>query len=51
LSISIGAACYQPELPCSIDELLAQADTLMYKQKGEKRRFIVENGGTVCLDA
>ncbi len=40
LSISTGAACYQPEQPCSIDELLARADKLMYKQKGEKRRYI-----------
>ncbi len=51
LSISIGAAFYQPDQPCSIDELLAQADRLMYKQKGEKRRSIVENGGTVSSDA
>lgn len=51
LSISIGAACYLPDQPCSIDELLARADTLMYKQKGEKRRCIVENGGTVYSEA
>ncbi len=51
LSISVGFACYQPDQPCSIDELLAQADRLMYKQKGEKRRYIVENGGTVCSDS
>ena len=40
LSISTGAACYQPDQPCSIDELLARADKLMYKQKGEKRQYI-----------
>lgn len=51
LSISVGAACYQPDQPCSINELLAQADRLMYKQKGEKRRYIVENGGTVYSDS
>ena len=51
LSISIGAACYRPDQPCSIDELLAEADILMYKQKGEKRRCIVENGGTVYSEA
>ncbi len=33
LSFSIGIACYDPETPCSIDELLAQADRLMYQQK------------------
>jgi diguanylate cyclase (GGDEF)-like protein/PAS domain S-box-containing protein len=47
LSISVGAACYQPDKHSSIDELLAQADTLMYKKKGEKRRHIVEVGGAV----
>ncbi len=40
LSISIGTACYRPDQPCSIDELLARADKLMYKQKGEKRLHI-----------
>lgn len=33
LSFSIGIACYDPKSPCSIDELLAQADSLMYRQK------------------
>lgn len=33
LSFSIGIARYDPESPCSIDELLAQADALMYQQK------------------
>jgi diguanylate cyclase (GGDEF)-like protein/PAS domain S-box-containing protein len=47
LSISVGAACYQPDLHSSIDELLAKADMLMYKQKSEKRRHIMEIGGTV----
>ena len=47
LSISIGAVCYRPDKPCSIDELLAQADRLMYEQKGDKRRCLVENGGGV----
>ncbi len=51
LSISVGAACYLPDQPCSIDELLAQADTLMYKQKGERRRSMVKNGGTGSSEA
>jgi len=51
LSISVGAACYQSDQHGSIDELLAQADTLMYKQKGEKRRQIMEIGGTVSSGA
>lgn len=33
LSISIGVARYDPEKPCSIDELLARADALMYRRK------------------
>jgi diguanylate cyclase (GGDEF)-like protein/PAS domain S-box-containing protein len=36
LSISFGIACYNPENPSSIDELLAQADKLMYEQKKHK---------------
>ncbi len=33
LSLSIGTTYYDPSNPCSIDELLEQADKLMYKQK------------------
>jgi len=33
LSLSVGTARYDPESPCSIDELLARADRLMYEQK------------------
>lgn len=35
LSLSIGFARYDPELPCSIEELLSQADKNMYKNKEE----------------
>lgn len=36
LSMSFGSACFDPQNPCSIDVLVAQADKLMYenKQKG-----------------
>jgi len=37
LSLSIGIAHYNPESPCSMDELLAQADKSMYEQKRNKR--------------
>jgi diguanylate cyclase (GGDEF)-like protein/PAS domain S-box-containing protein len=37
LSISVGISCYDPEFPCTIDELLAKADKLMYKQKKLKQ--------------
>ena len=33
LSLSVGLARYDPERPCPIDELLAQADRAMYEQK------------------
>ncbi len=36
LSISLGTARYDPESPCSIDELLAMADNSMYEQKQAK---------------
>ena len=36
LEISTGVACYDPESPLSIDELLSLADALMYKQKRHK---------------
>jgi len=37
LSISLGCSCYDPENPCSLDELMAEADKLMYEQKRRKK--------------
>jgi PleD family two-component response regulator len=37
ISLSTGIACYNPENPCSIDELMAEADQLMYEQKKSKK--------------
>ncbi|MEI8172551.1 MAG: diguanylate cyclase [Deltaproteobacteria bacterium] len=37
LSISIGCSCYDPENTCSMDELMAEADQLMYAQKRRKK--------------
>jgi diguanylate cyclase (GGDEF)-like protein/PAS domain S-box-containing protein len=37
LSISMGIASYDPEYPCSIDELLVRADKLMYEEKRQKQ--------------
>lgn len=37
LSISVGVARYDPECPCSLDELLARADASMYDQKQAKQ--------------
>jgi GGDEF domain-containing protein len=36
ISMSIGTVIYDPSTPCTLDELLSRADTLMYKQKKEK---------------
>ncbi len=33
LSVSVGIAYYDPENPCSVDELLVQGDKMMYEQK------------------
>lgn len=38
LSISIGIAYYDPDKPCSIEELLSRADKLMYEQKKLKAK-------------
>jgi len=38
LSMSAGAAFYDPESPCSIEELLAQGDKSMYERK-KNRQF------------
>ncbi len=38
LSMSVGVAYYDPERPRSIDELLQQADELMYEHKRSKQK-------------
>ncbi|GAB4543756.1 MAG: hypothetical protein Fur0020_13270 [Thermodesulfovibrionia bacterium] len=40
LSLSFGIACYDPQNPCSIDELLSSADKRMYENKALKKRQI-----------
>lgn len=37
LSLSMGIAFYDPENPCSVEELLVQGDKLMYKHKQAKK--------------
>ena len=39
LALSIGIARYHPDNPSSIDQLLAEADRLMYEQKRNKNVF------------
>ena len=41
LSISVGCSYYDPEHPCSIDELMASADKLMYEQKQNKKSLLL----------
>ena len=38
LSITVGIAYYNPENPCSVDELLVRADKSMYEQKMHKKK-------------
>ncbi len=38
ISMSIGVADYDPSAPCSIHELMSQADQLMYHQKKGKKQ-------------
>jgi diguanylate cyclase (GGDEF)-like protein len=37
LSLSVGYSQYDPDNPCSIDDLMAQADKRMYEQKRSKK--------------
>ncbi len=38
LSVSMGIAYYDPELPSSVDDLLMSADKMMYREKEQRRR-------------
>ena len=40
LSISVGCAYYDPGHPCSLDDLMASADRLMYEQKKSKKNLL-----------
>ncbi|MBI4633800.1 MAG: sensor domain-containing diguanylate cyclase [Deltaproteobacteria bacterium] len=42
LSISVGCSHYDPENPCSIDELMVRADKLMYEQKQSKKALLLQ---------
>jgi len=39
LSVSAGVAYYDPENPCSVNELLVQGDSLMYEEKKKKKEM------------
>ena len=38
LSLSLGITCFNPQNPCSIEVLLAEADKIMYENKQKKSR-------------
>ncbi len=42
LSISVGGAYYDPEKPCSLDELISTADKRMYENKQDKKRRLAQ---------
>lgn len=37
LSLSVGAAAYEPDRPATLDDLIAAADTSMYEEKQGKK--------------
>ena len=40
LSLSVGAAQYDPQNPVSLDVLISRADTLMYEEKKKKQKRV-----------
>jgi diguanylate cyclase (GGDEF)-like protein len=42
LSISVGSSYYDPENPCSLDDLIACADKMMYEQKQNKKNLALQ---------
>jgi diguanylate cyclase (GGDEF)-like protein/PAS domain S-box-containing protein len=47
LSLSMGLARYDPERPCSIDDLLARADRVMYGQKRNNQKPWLKEAGSL----
>jgi two-component system cell cycle response regulator len=45
LSISVGMSCFDPKNPHSIDEMLKQAEELMYEEKMQKKNDCMQAGG------
>jgi GGDEF domain-containing protein len=44
LSLSVGCSYYDPENPCILDELMAQADVRMYEHKRGKGSSLSREG-------
>ncbi len=49
LSISFGITTYNPEEPCTLDELIERGDKLMYEQKQKKK--LKSAGSTATIDS
>jgi len=50
LSISVGYSFYNPENPCTLDELIARADKLMYEQKQKKKDIILQGASLSSIN-
>ncbi|MBI4682594.1 MAG: PAS domain S-box protein [Nitrospirae bacterium] len=51
LLLSMGIAHYDPDRPCSIDEILIRADDLMYEDKRHYHRLIQKKGPLIKTGA
>jgi diguanylate cyclase (GGDEF)-like protein/PAS domain S-box-containing protein len=45
LSLSVGATYYNPDEPCSVDEMIRRADEAMYEEKRSKKQTRAVAGG------
>jgi diguanylate cyclase (GGDEF)-like protein len=50
ISISVGCSYYDPENPCSLDELMARADQQMYEQKKFKKGLFLQAASPAIRD-
>ena len=50
LSLSVGVSCFNPNMPKALDELLEEADKLMYKSKQLKKDDSLDVSSQVNLD-
>lgn len=46
ISLSFGAAAFDPAAPCSLDELIREADQAMYEEKKRKKRASISGSST-----